>query len=194
MVSWLEATPTGAFITARMASRATTCFQASRLPNPPQPPLLKGSKRISASLPLWKRGRGDFVPHSSVASPFRAFRVFRSALVPKSLQSSAFSLSYLPEQLQAGVTVPGVPGEVTVDSPMKLCVDNSGAGSRPWEGFRRQGPGRLDAVPARLTAACGQRVPSAASFWHFLCYTILPWHGGKDPGARRSLTGRNGHR
>jgi len=153
-----------------------------------------GSRRLPPFGKFGKGGRGDFVPHNSVASPFRAFRVFRSALVPKSLQSSAFSLSYLPEQFQAGVTVPSVAGEVTVDLPMKLCVDNSGAGSRPWEGLRRQGPGRRDAVPARLTAACGQRVPSAASVWHFLCYTVLPWHGSKGLGARRSQIGRNGHR
>jgi len=153
-----------------------------------------GQEDLGVSPPFGKGGRGDFVPHSSVASPLRAFRVFRSALFPKSLQPSAFGLSYLPEQLQAGVTVPGVAGEVTVAFPMKLCVDNPGAGSRPWEGFRRQGSGRLDAAPARLAAACGQRVPSAASVWHFLCYTVLAWHGSKSLGARRSLIGRNGHR
>jgi hypothetical protein len=69
-----------------------------------------GPRRLS---PFEKGGRGDFVPHSSVASPFRAFRVFRSALVPKSLQPSVD----LPEQLQAGVSVPGVAGEVTVAFP-----------------------------------------------------------------------------
>ena len=60
---WLDrlrrpgATPTGAFITDRMASRATTRFQASRFSNPPNP--------------LWQEDPG-------VSPPFRAFRVFRS--------------------------------------------------------------------------------------------------------------------
>ena len=134
---------------------------------PPPTPFAKGgvggSRRLS---PFGKGGRGDFVPHISVASPLRAFRGFRSALVPKSLQPSV----YLLEQLQAGVSVPGVAGEVTVASPDETLRGQFGRWIAALGGFSPTG-----ARTARRSAgkACGGLRAAGAVSGKLLAFPLL---------------------
>jgi len=130
-------------------------------------PLSNGKLRESRRLsPFGKGGRGDFVPHSSVASPLRAFRGFRSALVPKSLQPSV----YLLEQLQAGVSVPGVAGEVTVASPDETLRGQFGRWIAALGGFSPTG-----ARTARRSAgkACGGLRAAGAVSGKLLAFPLL---------------------